>query len=144
MRTAFVVFLLLAPAVAQAQQPAPQPAGRPDFLFGRPDGSLAVRGSWVFARAGSDIFDFVQRELTVEESDFNTAGFATDVGFALAPRADVVIGVDVNHASIPSEYRTLQGSDFLPIEQTTSLSEANISGSIRFALTPRGRDISSL
>jgi hypothetical protein len=98
----------------------------------------------VFARAGSDIFDFVERELTVEERDFNTAGFAADVGIALTPRADVVFGVDVNHASIPSEYRTLQGSDLLPIEQTTALSEANISGSIRFALTPRGREISSL
>jgi hypothetical protein len=145
MRTAFVVLLLLVPIVAEAQPSAPQPpGGRPDFLFGRPDGSVAVRGSWVFARAGSDIFDFVQRELTVEDKDFNTAGFATDFGIALTPRADAVIGVDVSRASVPSEYRGLQGNDFLPIEQTTSLSEANISGSIRFALTPRGREISSL
>jgi hypothetical protein len=128
------------PAAAQVQGPPPQP----DFLFGRPGGSLAVRGGWVFARAGSDLFDFVQRELTIDEGDFNTAAFATDVGIALSSRADAVIGLDYSQASVASEYREFVDNNRLPIEQTTSLKALNLTGSIRFALAPRGREISRL
>jgi len=127
-------------AIAQAQAPA----SRPDFFFGRPDGSVAVRGGWVFARAGSDLFDFVERQLTVDKNDFNSATFASDVGIALSSRADAVIGVDFSRASVASEYRDFVDNERLPIEQTTSLKELNLTGSIRFALAPRGREISQL
>jgi hypothetical protein len=43
----------------------------PDFLFGRPEGSIGVRGSWVFARAGSDWYDFVTDQLTIDTKDFD-------------------------------------------------------------------------
>lgn len=142
---ASVVLLLLWPVQALAQQPAPaSDPGTPDFLFARPDASIAVRGNWVFARAGSDLFDFVQRELTIDEGDFNTAAFATDLGIVLTPRADVVVGFEVNRASVASEYRRFVDNNRLPIQQTTSLTEANLSGSLRFALTPRGHEISRL
>jgi hypothetical protein len=127
-------------AIAQAQAPA----SRPDFFFGRPDGSIAIRGGWVFARAGSDLFDFVERQLTVDKNDFNTATFASDIGIALSSRADAVIGVDFSRASVASEYRDFVDNERLPIEQTTSLKELNLTGSIRFALAPRGREISQL
>ena len=100
MRGIVVLALLLA---AAGNAHAQQPATAPDFLFGRPDGSLALRGSWVFARAGSDLFDFVERELTIDEGNFNRAAFAADYGIALTPRADAVIGFEVNRASVPSE-----------------------------------------
>ena len=129
---------------AFAQGNSPPPAGRADFLFGRPDGSIALRGSWLIARAGSDLYQFVERELTVEKGDFNTGVFATDFGITLTPRTDAVIGLEVSRASIPSEYRNFVDNNRLPIEQTTSLKELNLTGSIRFALTPRGRQISQL
>ena len=103
---------------------------------------MALRGSWVFARAGSDLFNFVERELTIDDGDFNRGAFATDFGIALTPRADAVIGLEVNRASVRSEYRDLVDNNRQPIEQTTSLKELNLTGSIRFALTPRGREIS--
>ncbi len=59
--------------------------GRPDFLFGAPRGSFGVRGSWVFARAGSDLFDFVQQHLTLDKSDFNAPAFGFDGGVPLTP-----------------------------------------------------------
>ena len=34
-------------------------------LFGRPHGQIGFRGTWTFAAAGSDLFDFVTRELEV-------------------------------------------------------------------------------
>jgi hypothetical protein len=141
MRTAAALVLLLAMAShADAQQPPPVRAD-PDFLFGRPDGSLALRGSWVFARAGSDLFDFVERQLTIDEGNFNRASLAADYGIALTPRADAVIGVEVNRASVPSEYREFVDDNRQPIEQTTSLTELNLTGNLRFSLMPRGREI---
>ena len=127
-------------ALAQGQPPA----SPPDFLFGRPGGSIAVRGGWVFARSGSDLFDFVEEQLTVDKSDFNTATVAGDVGIALSSRADAVIGLDFSRASVASEYRNFVDNNRLPIEQTTSLRQLNLTGSIRFALAPRGREVSRL
>ena len=141
MRTAVALALLLTVASsAHAQAPPPVPV-QPDFLFGRPDGSLALRGSWIFARAGSDLFEFVERQLTIEEGRFDRAGFAVDYGMAFSPRAEVVIGVETNRASVPSEYRDLVDNNRQPIEQTTSLTELNLTGNVRFALLPRGREI---
>jgi opacity protein-like surface antigen len=139
MRTVIALALVLASAgKAHAQQPV---SPSPDFFFGRPDGSLALRGSWILARAGSDLFDFVQRELTIEEGNFDRAAFAADYGIAITPRADAVIGLEVNRASVPSEYRDLVDNNRRPIEQTTSLTELNLTGNVRFALTSRGREI---
>jgi hypothetical protein len=134
--------LLGAAGDAAAQGPAP--SSPPDFFFGRPGASLAVRGGWMFARAGSDLFTFVQEHLTVDKSDFNTATFASDLGIALSSRADAVIGLDFSRASVASEYREFVDNNRLPIEQTTSLRELDLTGSIRFALSPRGREISQL
>ena len=62
----------------QQGSPAPiqKPRKSPDFLFGRPDGSIGIRGNWVFSRAGSDWYDFVTKQLTVERGDFNGPEFA--------------------------------------------------------------------
>jgi hypothetical protein len=141
-----VVLLLLGAASATSAQGASPPVslGPADFLLGRPDGSIAVRGSWLIARAGSDLYRFVERELTVDKGDFNRALFASDFGITLTPRADAVIGLEVSRASIGSEYRNFVDNDRLPIEQTTTLKELNLTGSIRFALAPRGREISRL
>lgn len=119
-----------------------QPGGSRDFLFGRQRGSVGLRGSWVFARAGSDLFDFVEQHLTVDRTDFNAPAFAVDVGIVLTPRVDVTFGVDASQVSIASEYRNLVDNNRQPITQDTRLREVNLAGSIRFAVTPRGRGIS--
>ena len=143
MRTAIVFLLLvLAPLAARAQSPPPPDPARPDFLFGRPHGSLALRGGWVFARAGSDLYDFVEDRLTIDDGDFNRAAFASDFGIALTNRADVVLGFEYNRAAIGSEYRNLVENNREPIGQTTTLAEANLTGSVRLALAPRGREVS--
>ena len=42
------------------------------------------------------------------------------------------------------EYRAFVDNNRLPIQQTTSLKTLNLTGGIRFALAPRGREISRL
>jgi hypothetical protein len=135
------------PALAADQTPVssgqPQePDRKPDFLFGAPRGSIALRGNWRFATAGSDLFDFVTRELTIDKSDFNSAGVSGDVSFAVTPRLDAQAGFEWNKVSTASEYRDLVDNNFLPINQTTSLKVAHVNAGMRYALTPRGYDIS--
>jgi hypothetical protein len=127
-------------AVANAQTTSSS-RGAPDFLFGPPHGSLGLRGSWMFASAGSDLFDFVQQHLTVEKKDFNAPVFGFDVGLVITPRIDLVFGFDGSRAGTSSEYRAFVDNRQLPINQETTLKERNVFGSVRFNLVPRGRSV---
>ena len=127
--------------VAAPGQPQ-EPDRKPDFLFGAPRGSIALRGSWRIAAAGSDLFDFVTRELTLDKSDFNSAGISGDVSFAVTPRLDAQAGFEWNKVSMASEYRDLVDNNFLPINQTTSLKVGHLNAGVRYALTTRGHDVS--
>lgn len=127
----------VAPSPAAAQSPSP------DFLFGSPNGMIGFRSGWMFASANSDLFTFVQQHLTVDQKDFNAPAIGVDVEFAVAPRVSAIGGFEYSRASKNSEYRDFVDNQRLPITQTTRLSEWNLSGSVKFAVTPRGRDISS-
>lgn len=141
----------LVPAAA-AQSPEPQrdpvasaTAGdRPerDYLFGQPRGAFGVRAGWLFASAGSDVFDFVTDQLTLDKSSFNAPNLAVEVDFAVTPRLDVVAGIESSYTTTDSEYRDFVDNSGLPIEQTTSLRQFSIVGSVRYALTPKGRRVS--
>lgn len=136
------------PAPSAAQNSTPQSSGgfqapsNPDFMLGRPRASLGVRGEWVFASAGSDIYDFVTDQLTLEKSSFNAPGFGAELAFSISPRVDVVTGFDVAKSSTSSEYRDFVDNQNLPIQQETSLRQSNVFGAIKFAVLPRGRSIS--
>ena len=127
---------------AAAQPSAPSPNRKADFLFGRPSRSIAFRGSWLFASANSDLFDFVTDQLTIDKKDFNAPGFGVYFSQALTPRLDVQGGYEFQKTGKASEYRDLVDNDFNAIEQDTSLKTMQLVGSVRFALTPRGRDVS--
>lgn len=115
---------------------------RPDFVFGRPGFSLGIRGLWRQARAESDIYDFVTEELTLEKSDFNAPGIALDVGFALTSRLELLAGVEFSRSSARSQDREYPvDTEGVPIEQDTELSQFGATGSLAFALAPRGRAI---
>lgn len=115
---------------------------RPDFVFGRPGFSLGIRGLWRQARAESDLYDFVTQELTLEKSDFNAPGIAFDVGFALTSRLELLAGVDFSRSSARSQDREYPvDTEGIPIEQHTELSQFGATGSLAFALAPRGRSI---
>jgi hypothetical protein len=128
------------PALAAAQ--SQEPDRDADFLFGRPHASIAVRGSWNIAAAGSDLFDFVTDQLTLDKSDFNGPGIGGEAAVALTPRLDVVGGLFFARSTSGSEYRDFVDNNLLPIEQSTSLKTLQVTGSLRYALQPRGRDVS--
>jgi opacity protein-like surface antigen len=135
MRTVITLALLLAVV-------RPAGAQNPDFLFGKPHGTVAFRSGLMVARGGSDLFTFVQDQLTVNRSDFNAPAVGFDLDIAITPRATAVAGFDFSRSRKNSEYRHLLDNDRLPIQQTTELRETNVSGSIKLALTPRGREVS--
>lgn len=107
-------------------------------------GSVGLRGSWVFSRAGSDLFDFVQDQLTIDKGAFNVPAVAADVAFSLSRQLEILGGFQFNRASIASEYRDFVDNDFQSITQQTGLKQVDLSASVRYALKPRGREVSRL
>jgi hypothetical protein len=142
--------ILLTGAVAYADPGGGQnaPTGgsskNPDFLFGHPDGSIGIRGSWIFNRGGSDWYDFVTDQLTIDHGDLNAPAFTFEVGFFVTPRIDLVAGVDISNASASSEYRRFVDNNRLPITQRTELRGTTVSASLKYALLPRGREVGSV
>ena len=152
--TGGIALVLMAPLSVRAAEPegatgeperaAAAPATiqtQPDFLFGRPDFSVGVRGAGVLARADSNIFEFTEGLLTLEKSNFNAPGIAIDLGFPLTSRLDAQAGFEFSRSSAASNYRDFTDAEGLEIEQTTSLSQVNLSGSIELAVLPRGRAV---
>jgi hypothetical protein len=149
MRVWLPVLLLLsltgaANAESPDQDPTPSPRPAPDFLFGRPDGTLGIRLNWLANRAGSDWYDFVTDQLTLERKNFNGPGVGTDLGITLTPRVDLMVGFDYSQSTTASEYRDLVDNNRLPIEQITRLRNVNLSGGLKLALTERGREVGRL
>jgi opacity protein-like surface antigen len=146
---ALLVCALALGGVLAAAQPADQPQSpvrmpAPDFLLKRPIGSIGVRGNWVFARAGSDLFDFLHEQLTIDKRDFRGPAVAADLAFAITPRIDAVFGLEFARASARSEYRDLVDDHLLPIEQTTALSTVHLIAGVRHAFVPPGYSVSRL
>jgi hypothetical protein len=134
------------------QDPPPSgaqaPSASPDFMLQQPRATIGVRGNWVFASAGSDIYDFVTDLLTIEKSSFNTAAVGGEASWNIKPRLDVSLGLEYSNHGIDSEYRDRveQHPDgtTTAIVQNTSLQHSNLHVSAKFALLPRGRRISQL
>jgi hypothetical protein len=142
--------LLLLPAVAAAEDPAPGGAAgaqrppSPDFLFAPPKGSVSLRWTVNMPRADSDWFGFVREQLTLDRGDFTAMGLTGDVSVTLTPRADLVIGGEWTGRSADSEYRDFVDDNRLPIRQTTRLRQFSLTGGVRYALAERGRSVSTL
>lgn len=146
MRLCVALFVLLSAAAADAQNrlPPPNPRPAPDFFFGPPNGSFGLRGSFLLARGGSDWYDFVTDQLTLETGDFNAPAIAVDAGIAIGRRLEAIGGIEFGRSETPSEYRRFVDNNRLPIEQNTRVRQLNISGSIKVPLLSRGREISQL
>lgn len=122
----------------------PQAASAQGFLFGPPRGSVSVRGGMTLARAGSDIFDFVRQQLTLERSDFDAPLVAVELALGRDPRIESFFTVAFARSARWSEFRDYVDQDGLPIEQKTALSQLSIAAGGRFYLVRRGRQIGTL
>jgi hypothetical protein len=132
------------PAAAQNTQPQPrfsQDLPEDDFLFRRPKGLVRIAGGLLAPAENSDLFTFIQDQLTIDQGDFKSAFFAFDLGFSVSSRLDVVGGFDFARKTVSSEYRDYVDNNLLPIQQDTSLRQSTFTGSLRYALLPRGRAV---
>src|SRR6185436_8790930 len=111
------------------------------FLFRSVRGSLAVRGGFALASAGSDLFSFTTDQLTLERRDFSGGSAGTDLSFRLKTRVDLVLGLEYSGHSKPSEFRDWVDQDNLPIRQVTSFKRIPLTAGLKMYLTPRGRGI---
>ena len=146
--------LLVSPLTAGAQTPTENTATQstasapPDFLLGRPRATVGVRGSLFMANAGSDFFEFITTQLTLDKSSFRTGTFSTELAVSVLPQLDIVAGLDLNKVNKGSEHRTMEellsNGTRVPIQQNTELSEMNALLSAKLSLLPRGRRVSRL
>lgn len=131
-----LISILATPVLAEAQSR--------DYLIGTPYGSLTVRGGFAFARAGSDLFDELTTDLTLNRGDFSSPAGAVDLGIRVAPRFDLVLGAGYQRSAETSEYRDFEGTDDLPISQETQFTRVPLTASLKYYLTERGRSVGSL
>ncbi len=132
------------PAFAQPAPWAPAVQAPPpsDFMLGRPRGFLALDGGFLFARAGSDLYDFITEQLTIEKTSFNTPVFGGRFGVVLSPRFELGVLYEHARSQAASEYRDFIDNQGMPITQTTLRQDNQIAATVRWSLLPSGRRIS--
>lgn len=131
-----------APGDPDSRAPRVQPPPPSDFMLGQPRGYIGVDGGFLFANTGSDLYDFITDQLTVDRKAFNTRTLGGRIGVAVTPRIDVMVGLEASESETGSEYRDFVDNQLQPITQTTSRQEYSLTGSVRVALLPSGRRIS--
>jgi len=138
--------LSLAIALALAIPAAPaaaQTAGN-GYMFHAPRVTLGIRGGYAGATAGSDVFDDVTRQLTLNKSDFASLTLGADLAFRLTSQLDFTIDAAYSRANHKSEFRDFVDNNNLPIEQTTSFERIPVTANLKYHLTPTGRSIGHL
>jgi len=142
----FLVASALAFACASltGRRAAAQESSGNGFLFGAPNVSLSVRMGYAMPSAGSDLFSFVTKELSLKKSDFAGFTYGFDVAMPLRPQLEIVLSGDFDETSTKSDYREWQDNAGLPIEQTTTFSRQALTANIRYYLRPYGRSLSRL
>ena len=128
-------------ATLLAALPAAAQGGGDGFLFRRPAGTVAIRGGFDRATAGSDVFTFVTSELTVNRRDFSAPSVVFDVAYRVSSRVDAVFSVATSRSSTQSEFRDWLDNNDLPIKQTTAFQRVPLTASLKMYLAQPGRSI---
>ena len=135
--------LVTAALLAGAGTSSAQSAGD-GFLFHSPDVTLSLRAGYSRADAGSDVFDDVTSNLTLNRRDFSSLTVGGDFAFHVAKRVDVVLSGGYSRSNHKSEFRDFVDNNDLPIEQTTTFERLPVTANLRFNLSQPGRTIGSL
>ena len=133
--------ILLIPALPGASH------AQDGFMLGQPEVQVNLRAGPLLHRAGGDLLEFFQSELTLERDDFRAPSFSGEFMMVVHPRIDLALGAGWSKAESTSEFREfveeVDGED-VPIRQTTSLRVLPVTASLRFYPLSRGRSISEL
>jgi outer membrane protein W len=127
----FVGALAAAPNTVRAQS-------GDGFLFRRPVATLAIRGGYDRALAGSDVFRDLTNRLTLDRGDFGAPSVGADLALTVSDRVDVVLSSGFTRRSTDSEYRRFVAEDDTPISQNTTFTRVPVTATARYYLAPRG------
>lgn len=119
-------------------------SGGEGYMFHSPIVTLTVRGGYARASAGSDVFDDVTSNLTLDRGDFSSITGAGDIAVHLKPRVDLVFSAAFSRSNQQSEFRNFIDNNDLPIEQTTTFERAPLTANVRLNLAAPGRSIGRL
>ncbi len=142
-RTRLAAVVVVAAMLAAAPPARAQDHGE-GFLFERPSGSLVVRAGVDQALANSDVFSFVENELTLRRSDFRGFSLAGELNARLSRRTDLVFGLAWSGSRTGSEYRNFVDNNNLPIQQTTTFERVPLTMGVRYYLVPPGEPVGRL
>src|SRR5216117_578748 len=134
------LFLAAAAIVAVTRPSRAQTAGD-GFLFHRPLFTWGIHGGFDRAIAGSDLFSFVTKQLSLDRGDFSSATVGTTLGLPVSRFNDIVFDIGYASVSRRSEFRDWVDQNNQPIEQTTSLRRVPVTLGVRHYLSSRGRSI---
>ena len=115
--------------------------GGPGFLFKQPTVTLKFETGYGVQLAGSEIFDFTRRELTVGRRDFDGPYIGGELAFRATERWDVALGVGFVQSSVASEFRDWVDLDDNSIEQVTELRTVPVTVSAKYYFADRGRSV---
>jgi hypothetical protein len=115
-----------------------------DFMFRTPKATLSFNLGYGVRSAGSDLFDEVIREFTLEKSDFYAPVIGGGISFFLNERMDLAFDFSYSKSSSWSEYSDFVGTDDFPIEQETQFTQVPVTASFRYFFNDRGRKIGNL
>ena len=131
--------VVLLPLAAMAQ-----PQSGDGFMFGAPSGSITLRAGYSRPSQGSDVFSFIQDQLTLGSGDFASASLGADLSYFLRPNLALQFGVGYAGRTAPSVYRGWIDTNDQEIEQQTTLRRVPLTMGLRYYLWPTGRSISEL
>jgi hypothetical protein len=111
------------------------------FLFAAPRGSVSVRGGFDRAIAGSDLFSFTTKQLTIDRGDFSSPTIHIDVDYTISPKLDARFSFGFARANHNSEFRDYVDNNRLPIEQRTEFTRLPLTASVKAYLSGPGRSV---
>ena len=133
--------LALAAATATAEEFKDANFRGPDFRFEPPRFTIGLRGGAAFNRANGEIYDFLQDNLTVDDSDFIAPAFALDLSVRATMWLDVVFGFEAGGISVTSEFREFVFASGASIKQTTTLTQIPLTLSLKVYPLRRGHRV---
>lgn len=114
------------------------------FLFKPPTVTITAHAGYAIASAGSEIFEDVTDQLTLQRSDFNSPLVGVTFSLPVSERLDVAADIFYAGSSTRSEFRDFVDESDLPIEQITKLSRTALTVGVKGYLRERGRRVSRL
>lgn len=143
-RPIVVCAVLLASAIGLPRAASAQPASGRGFMFGPPSGTLTLRGGYVQPTAGSEVFAFSNKRLTLGRGDYAGGSLSADLGFFVSERLAVQLGAGYSSRAADSHFRDWVDTQGLEIAQTTTLRRVPLNIGLRYYLMSPGRSIGRL